>query len=75
MQKINTVKKVHGSKEFTPLFACSEPSPICYMVPCVYKVILNSLKEYKILVLYRFFGKIFWSGSIYVKILVSLLIT
>ena len=31
-------KNVHSSKEFTPLFACSEPTPACYMVPCVYKV-------------------------------------
>ena len=31
-------KKVHSSKEFTPLFACSEPSPACYLVPFVYKV-------------------------------------
>ena len=31
-------KNVHSSKEFTNLFACSEPSPACYMVACVYKV-------------------------------------
>ena len=31
-------KNVHSSKEFTPLFAGSEPSRTCYMVPCVYKV-------------------------------------
>ena len=31
-------KHVHSSEEITPLFACSEPSPACYMVPCVYKV-------------------------------------
>ena len=31
-------RNVHSFKEFTPLFACSEPRPACYMVACVYKV-------------------------------------
>ena len=46
--------KVHSSKEFKLLFVCSEPSPACYMVLCVYNFIQNSLMKYNILVLCRF---------------------
>ena len=44
-------------------FACSEPSPASYMVPCVYEVILNSFKKYKILVLYHFLVNFYGQGQ------------
>ena len=56
-------KKKKISKEFKPLFACSEPSPACYMVPCVYKVILNSFKKYKIIVFHRFLVNFYGQGQ------------
>ena len=52
-------KEVHSSKEFTPFFSCSELNLACYVVPCVYKVVLNSFKEYETLVLYRFLVKFY----------------
>ena len=52
-------KEVHSSKEFTSFFACSEPNLTCCVVPCVYKVILNSFKKYEILVLYHFLVKFY----------------
>ena len=61
--KLYAKKKVHSSKEFKPLFACSEPSLACYLVPCVYKVILYSFKKYKILVLYRFLVYFYGQGQ------------
>ena len=56
-------KKVHSSKEFKPLFVCSEPGPACYMVPCVYKVFLNSFKKYNILALYHFLVNFYGQGQ------------
>ena len=56
-------KKVHTSEKFKPLFACSEPSPACYVVLCVYKVILNSFKKYNVLFLYRFLVNFYGKGQ------------